>query len=76
MHIAMKKNMGIVDRVARLVVAVLIVILYLSNVLTGTLGIILIVLAAIFVVTSLIGYCPLYTVFKCDTLSPKEKEKK
>lgn len=70
----MKKNMGIVDRVARFIAAVIIVILYFGNVLTGVIGVILMVLAAVFLVTSLIGYCPLYTVFGFDTCSSKKKE--
>lgn len=70
----MKKNMGIVDRVARLIAAVIIVILYFGNVLTGAIGVILLVLAAVFVVTSLIGNCPLYTVFGFDTCSSKKRE--
>lgn len=70
----MKKNMGIVDRVARFIAAVIIVILYFGNVLTGAIGVILMVLAAVFLVTSLIGHCPLYTVFGFDTCSSKKKE--
>lgn len=70
----MKKNMGIVDRVARLIAAVIIVILYFGNVLTGAIGVILLVLAAVFVVTSLIGNCPLYNVFGFDTCSSKKRE--
>ena len=70
----MKKNMGIVDRVARLITAVVIVILYLSNVLTGAIGIFLLVLAAVFVVTSLVGNCPLYSVFGFDTCSSKKEK--
>ncbi|WP_320051650.1 DUF2892 domain-containing protein [uncultured Acetobacteroides sp.] len=70
----MKKNMGIVDRVARLIAAVVIVILYLSNVLMGAIGILLLVLAAVFVVTSIVGNCPLYRVFGMDTCSSTKKE--
>jgi Protein of unknown function (DUF2892). len=70
----MKKNMGVVDKVARLIVAVVIVILYLSKVLTGAIGIVLLVLAAVFVVTSLVGNCPMYSVFKIDTCSSKKKK--
>ncbi len=56
----MKKNMGTIDKALRIVVAVVIASLYFANVLTGTLGIVLLVLAGIFVLTSLIGSCPLY----------------
>lgn len=67
----MKKNMGSIDRIIRLLVAVVILILFLTKVVTGTLGIVLLVLAAIFVLTSLINFCPLYLPFKIST---KKKE--
>lgn len=56
----MKTNMGIIDRVLRAVVAVVIIGLYSTNVVTGTLGIVLIVLSIVFLLTSFIGFCPLY----------------
>ncbi|MBN1986169.1 MAG: DUF2892 domain-containing protein [Prolixibacteraceae bacterium] len=56
----MKKNMGNADRIIRLVIAAVIVVLYATNIITGTLGIVLLVLAGIFVLTSLIHVCPLY----------------
>jgi hypothetical protein len=56
----MKKNMGTVDKVIRILVAVVVVILYFTNVISGTLGIILLALSAIFVVTSILSICPLY----------------
>jgi uncharacterized MAPEG superfamily protein len=63
----MKKNMGTVDKVIRIVLAVVFVVLFLTHVVTGTLGYILLALAAIFVITSLIGFCPLYLPFKINT---------
>ena len=56
----MKKNMGTVDRVIRVLVAVIIVVLYFTHVISGTLAVILLILAGIFIVTSLLGICPLY----------------
>lgn len=56
----MKKNMGNLDRVIRLVIALLIVVLLFAKVLTGTLGIVLMVIAAVFILTSLFSFCPLY----------------
>jgi hypothetical protein len=56
----MKKNIGTIDKVIRIVVALVFAVLYFTNVVTGTLGIVLLVLAGVFVVTSLIGFCPLY----------------
>lgn len=73
---AMKKNMGGLDRVTRIVIALLIVILASTKVITGLLSIVLLVIAAIFVVTSLVSFCPLYTFFKMDTCQNKDKKKK
>jgi hypothetical protein len=67
----MKKNMGTVDRVIRILVAVVVVVLYLTNVISGTLGIILLILAGVFVLTSFLSFCPLYLPFG---LSTRKKE--
>jgi hypothetical protein len=68
----MKKNMGAADKIIRVILAALVAILYLTGILKGTLGVILLVIAVVFVVTSLIGFCPLYTLFGLNT--GKEKE--
>lgn len=65
--------MGAADRIIRLIIAAVIVILYFTNVLTGTLGIVLLVIAAVFVLTSLVSFCPLYWPFKISTLKKREK---
>ena len=68
----MKKNMGRNDKLIRVGVAAIIAILYLNNVITGTLGFILLGMAGVFLLTSLVGFCPLYTVFgfsSCKTKS-------
>lgn len=67
----MKKNMGTIDKVIRILVAVVVVVLYFTNTISGLLGIILLILAAVFVLTSLLGFCPLYLPFG---LSTKKKE--
>lgn len=67
------KNMGIADRVIRLAAAVIFGYLYFSGTVPGTLGIILLVLGIIFVLTSLVSFCPLYLPFKFSTLK-KESE--
>jgi len=67
----MKKNIGTIDKVIRVLVAVVVVVLYFSNVISGTLAIILLALSAILVVTSLISFCPLYWPF---SLSTRNKE--
>lgn len=69
----MKKNMGNADRVIRLVIAAVVVGLYVGNVVTGTLGIILLVAAGIFALTSFVGFCPAYLPFGIKTCSTKSK---
>jgi hypothetical protein len=63
----MKKNMGGTDKIIRLLIAAVLVILYTSGITTGTFGWISLVFAGIFVVTSLISFCPLYTLFGITT---------
>lgn len=63
----MKKNMGLVDRMIRFVLAVVIIVLYFTKLITGTAAIILGILAVVFLLTSLIGICPLYVPFKIST---------
>lgn len=70
----MKKNMGKTDKLTRLVLTALIGVLYYSNVITGTLGIVLLVLAGVFLLTSFINFCPLYAPFGLSTRSAKEKK--
>jgi hypothetical protein len=65
----MKKNMGTADRIIRSMIAAVIVVLFLTNVVTGTLGIILLILAGVFVLTSIVSYCPLYVVFGINSCS-------
>jgi hypothetical protein len=67
----MKKNMGLIDRIIRILVAVVVVSLYFTNVLTGTLAVILLILAGVFVLTSLISFCPLYLPFGIKTFRKK-----
>jgi len=67
----MKKNMGTIDKVIRISLAVIVGILYLTGNISGTVAIILGVLAAVFVLTSLIGFCPLYVPFNISTIGKK-----
>lgn len=68
----MRNNMGVLDRVIRFVLAITVLVLYLTNLISGTAAIILGILAVIFVVTSFIGFCPLYVPFNLST-KPKEQ---
>ena len=63
----MTKNMGNVDRALRLIVVVAIAIAYLMGMLSGTIAIILGVVAAAFLLTSLVGTCPAYLPFGLST---------
>lgn len=63
----MKANMGVVDRVVRLLAAAAVAWLYFSGKIEGPLGVALMAIAAIFALTSLIGFCPLYAPFKFST---------
>ena len=63
----MKANMGMIDKVIRILVAIVIGILYFTNQITGTAAIILLVIAGIFIATSFMGFCPLYAPFKIST---------
>jgi hypothetical protein len=68
----MKKNMGSADRIIRLIIAAVIAVLFFTNVVSGTLGIILLVAAGVFALTSLISFCPLYPLVGINTC-PKDK---
>jgi hypothetical protein len=70
----MKKNMGTIDKVIRILVAIVFLILYFTNTVSGILGIILIVISAIFVLTSLIGSCLLYIPFGINTCKKEKTE--
>lgn len=64
----MKKNVGLIDKIIRIVIAVVFAVLYFTNIISGTLGIILMVLGVVFVLTSLLSFCPLYLPFGINTI--------
>jgi hypothetical protein len=61
------------DRIVILLVSAVVAILYFTNVITGTLGLVLLIIAGIFVLTGLIGFCPVYTLIGVNTCSKKMK---
>lgn len=63
----MKQNMGSTDKMIRLVVAAVITGLFIGNVISGIFGFVLLALAAIFVLTSFVSFCPLYLPFGIST---------
>lgn len=63
----MKKNMGTIDKVLRILVAAIIVGLYFANIISGTVAILLLIVAGAFIVTSFISFCPMYLPFGIST---------
>jgi len=65
----MKLNMGSADRIVRAIIAITLGVLFYYKVgfMTGTLGIVLLVVAAVFLLTSLVSFCPLYPIFGLNT---------
>ena len=68
----MKKNMGSADRIIRVIVAAIIAFLYFTGTITGTLGTVLLIFAAVFVLTSFVSFCPLYAPFGISSCSIKQ----
>ncbi len=71
----MKKNMGNVDRVIRILLAIAFIALYYTGTITGLIGIALIILSVVFVATSFLSFCPLYAAFGMNTCPAKENSK-
>ena len=67
----MKKNMGKADKIIRFIIAAAIVILFTTGVISGVFAYILLFFAGTFVLTSIISFCPLYTLFGIKTCSIK-----
>jgi Inner membrane protein YgaP-like, transmembrane domain len=68
----MKKNMGTADRVIRTLIAIVVAILYFTNVIGGTLALVLGIIAVIFLLTSLVGSCPAYLPLGISTCAKEE----
>jgi hypothetical protein len=68
----MKKNMGTTDKAIRLVLAMIMLALFFTGTVTGTLGYVLVAFAAIFILTSLVSVCPLYSLFGFSTCAVKK----
>ncbi len=71
----MKLNMGSTDRVVRILLAVVFIGLYATDTVSGMMGIILLILAGVFILTSIFSFCPLYTIFGISTCAPAKKTK-
>jgi hypothetical protein len=68
----MKKNMGAVDRWIRIIAAVVIAILYFGDQISGVLGAVLGIVALILLLTSFMGFCPLYVPLKITTIKKQQ----
>jgi len=68
----MKANLGSTDKMVRIIVAIIIAILFFTNVISGVLGIILLILAGVFVITSLVSFCPIYAIVGLRTNKVKK----
>ena len=69
----MKKNMGNTDRIVRVLIAIIVATLYFTEIISGTLGIVLLILSGVFVLTSLVSFCPIYAPFGIKTCALKKK---
>ncbi|MGB3947824.1 MAG: DUF2892 domain-containing protein [Bacteroidia bacterium] len=69
----MKKNMGVADRVLRVLAAIVVIASYFMGFISGTLAIVLLIFSAIFILTSVLGFCPLYLPLGLSTLKKSEK---
>jgi hypothetical protein len=67
----MKANMGSLDKAIRIIIAIAFSALYITKTVEGTLGIILLALGGVFLLTSVISFCPLYTIFGLSTCKKK-----
>jgi hypothetical protein len=68
----MKKNMGTTDRVIRVVIAAILAVLYFTGTVSGMAGLVLVILGGVFLLTSLVSFCPLYALVGLNTC-PSDK---
>ncbi|HYV55621.1 MAG TPA: DUF2892 domain-containing protein [Chitinophagaceae bacterium] len=68
----MEKNMGSADRIIRLIIAAIIIGLFMTKIISGTTGIVLITLSVVFLLTSFVSFCPLYRLIGLSTARKKK----
>ena len=68
----MKANMGTLDKAIRIIITIVFATLYITKTVEGTLGMILLVLGGVFLLTSIINFCPLYAIFGWSTTKNKK----
>jgi len=64
--------MGLIDRIIRILIAVVVLVLFFTNIISGALAAVLLIFSGIFILTGFIGTCPLYLPFKISTKTKKE----
>ncbi|MDV7188156.1 DUF2892 domain-containing protein [Lutibacter sp. TH_r2] len=69
----MKKNMGSADKIIRVIIAIVIAVLYFTGTISGTVGIIALIIGGVFLFTSVISNCPLYSIFGINTCKVPKK---
>ena len=69
----MKKNIGTTDKIIRLVLAIIFGVLYYTDTVTGTWGLVLAIIAIVFLLTSLVSFCPLYPLLGINTIKKKKE---
>jgi hypothetical protein len=69
----MKPNMGNTDRIIRVLLAAVFAYLYFSGTVTGVVGLVLVILGAVFLLTSLVSFCPLYRLVGLNTCPTKKR---
>ena len=67
----MKSNMNTIDRIVRALIAITLAVLYFMGIISGTLGIVLVLAGLVLLLTSFINFCPLYSVFGISTRPKK-----
>ena len=67
----MKRNMSTLDRIIRTLIAITFAVLYFTGIVPGALGIVLLVVGVVFVLTAILGWCPIYALFKLSTSRSK-----
>jgi len=70
----MEINMGTADRIIRIIITATIAVLYYTGIISGTLGAVLIIIAAVFLLTSIVKICPIYAVLGLKTCSYKDSD--
>jgi hypothetical protein len=68
----MEKNMGSADRIIRAIIAAIVLVLFMTKIITGTLGMVLITFSVMFLLTSFVSFCPLYRIIGLSTLRKKK----